>query len=604
MRERLSSLLHRPSGQVGFLLVFCFVLFFINLGQWDLWNPDEPRYAQVAREMVNGGDWIMMHFNGQMYADKPPLFFWLIAFSSFLWQGFSSFSVRFPSAFFGTLSVLLTFLIGKRLYSPRTGFLAGLTLVTSLEFAYLSTRANIDATLTFFTTLSLLCFLEWYRGIPPHPRIEYGAGSCPLPKGEREDVGGCPLPKGEKENGADSSLLQRERESIVGSPFLQEKQEGKKSLIIYGFYIGMALATLAKGPVGFILPLLVVLVYLAVQKDWNGIKRMKLIQGMILFILIVLAWYLPALLKGGREYFNETILLHTVDRFAKGSSHIRPFYYYFYNFPGDFLPWIFFLPAAIAYGFSGKKTGIKREFLFLFVWFAVIFIFFSFSKGKRGLYLLPFFPAVSLMVGQWWDDHISGSIKSLHHRWFSIPLWIFSGLLFGLGVGIPWVVSTKFPSYLSYSLPIALLFAGGAIALFILYRLRYRAAIFFLIVGIIGGGVFYAQRVIFPIINPYKSARFISQEVTSRIQPGERLAIYGDFVTAPYNYYTGIIPILEIEKRDEFIRFLQSGERVFCFLKFRDFAQFQAMEGRPRVELIARRNVGGDDMVLISNRED
>lgn len=552
MKKRLSNLWNHPSGQAGLLLVFCFALFFVNLGQWDLWNPDEPRYAQVAREMVNGGDWVLMHLNGEMYTDKPPLFFWLIALSSFLWQGLASFSVRFPSAFFGTLTVFLTFLIGKQLYSSRTGFQAGLIIATSLEFAYLATRANIDATLTFFATASFFCFIKWY---------------------------------GFKEN---------EREG-----------EGRfKRLSIYGFYIGLALATLSKGPVGFILPLLVVLVYLMIQKDWNSLKRMKLIQGMILFIIIVLAWYLPALLRGGKEYFDETIMLHTVERFAKGTSKIRPFYYYFYHFPADFLPWIFFLPAAIAYGFSGLKAGMKKEFLFLFIWFAVIFIFFSFSKGKRGLYLLPLFPAVSLLVGKWWDDYISESIKNLHHRWFTIPFHIFMGFLLGVGVGIPWMIAAKFPSYLPYSLPIAFLFVGGSIALFILHRFRHRAAVFFLIVGIMAGGFFYTLRVAFPLINPYKSARFISQEITSRIQPGEKLVIYGDFVTAPYNYYTEIVPILEIEieKREEFIRFLQSEKRVFCLMKFRDLSQIQVMEDRPKFELIARRNVGGDDMVLISNR--
>lgn len=555
MNERLSNLWNRPSGQVGILAVFCFAFYFVNLGQWDLWNPDEPRYAQVAREMVSGGDWILMHFNGEMYGDKPPLFFWLIAFSSFLWQGFSSFSVRFPSAFFATLTVLLTFFIGRHLFSSRTGFFAGLILATSLEFAYLATRANIDATLTFFTTASLFCFIHWYKNTPPH--------SHPLPQGEREH---------------------------------------KRPLMIYGLYIGMGLATLAKGPVGFILPLIVSLTFLIVQKDWNHLKRMKLLPGMILFILIVLAWYVPALLKGGREYFDETIMLHTVDRFAKGSSHIRPFYYYFYNFPADFLPWIFFLPAAIAYGFSDRREGIKREFLFLFVWFAVIFIFFSFSKGKRGLYLLPLFPAVALMVGQWWDDHISTSPQTLHHRWFTIPFHILTGLLLGLGVGIPWVVWTRFPSYLPYSLPIAGLFIGGSITLFLLHRFKDRAAVFFLILGITAGGFFYTLRVAFPLINPYKSARFISQEITSRIQPGERLAIYGIPVIAPYSFYTGIVPILEIGKREELLRLLQSTERVFFLLKYRDFAQIQAMEGQPRMELIARRNVGGDDIVLISNR--
>jgi hypothetical protein len=117
-------------------------------------------------------------------------------------------------------------------------------------------------------------------------------------------------------------------------------------------------------------------------------------------------------------------------------------------------------------------------------------------------------------------------------------------------------------------------------------------------------GFFYTLRVTFPLINPYKSARFISQELTSRIQPGEKLAIYGDFVTAPYNYYTGIVPILEIEieKREELLSFLQLGERVFCLLKFRDFLLLQNNKDKSGVNVIARRQVGGDDMVLISNR--
>jgi len=144
------------------LLVFCFFLFILGVGRWDLWNPDEPRYAQVAKEMVNGGDWVLMQADGNTFVDKPPLFFWLISFSSFLWQGFTSFSARFPSGLFGTLTVLLTYFLGRKLYSSRTGFVSALILASSFKFAYLSTRANIDATLTFFTTASIFFFLHWY----------------------------------------------------------------------------------------------------------------------------------------------------------------------------------------------------------------------------------------------------------------------------------------------------------------------------------------------------------------------------------------------------------------------------------------------------------
>ena len=537
-------------AQVALLLGLCFVIYFVNLDQWDLWNPDEPRYAQVSREMVNRGDWILMHRNGAIYTDKPPLFFWAIALSSFLWQGFTPFSVRFPSALFGTLTVLLTFFIGKKLFSSRTGFLSGLILATSVQFAYLSIRGNIDTTLTFFTTASILCFLQWY---------------------------------------------QRRQEGEASS-------ERMRGLSFYGYYVGMALATLAKGPVGFIIPLFVTLLYLLAQKDWKGIKAVRLLPGILLFIAIVLAWYLPAVLQGGKEYFNSTLLHHAVDRFAKGSSHIRPIYYYLYQFPPNFLPWIIFLPGAMVYGFSRAMMVKRKEFLFLMIWFTCIFFFFTLSKGKRGLYLLPLFPAVSLMIGKLWEDFISFSMRHFRNEWILIPLYVLMGVILVGGVAMPWMISVKFPSYFSYSLPIAFLLVGVTVSLFVFNRFKYYGAIFFLLIGLMAGGFFYALRVVFPLVNPYKSARFICQEITSRIQPGEKLAIYGDFEPGPFNFYTGIVPIRVFEEEEALFNFLRSPERVFCLLKSRDFLKFEHIEGKPEVQLIVRRKIGDGDFVLVSNR--
>ena len=75
MEKRFSKIVPQPWVGVALLLGFCVVVYFINLGQWDLWNPDEPRYAQVAKEMVTGGDWVLMHYNGEVYSDKPPSLF-------------------------------------------------------------------------------------------------------------------------------------------------------------------------------------------------------------------------------------------------------------------------------------------------------------------------------------------------------------------------------------------------------------------------------------------------------------------------------------------------------------------------------------------------
>jgi 4-amino-4-deoxy-L-arabinose transferase-like glycosyltransferase len=578
--RKFGQLSQQPRVQIFILLSFCFFLFILGVGCWDLWNPDEPRYAQVAKEMVGTGDWIFMHVNGNTYVDKPPLFFWLIALSSSLWQGFTSFSARFPSGLFGSLTVLLTFFLGEKLYGSRAGFLSGLILATSFEFAYLSTRANIDATLTFFTTTSIFFFLHWYQ----HSKVE------------------------------------------------GDEEKGKRSLPIFGFYIGMALATLAKGPVGFILPLMVSLVYLSVQKDWKAMKRMRLLTGMALCFLVVLSWYLPAVLKGGQNFLNETLLHHTIERFAKGSSHIRPIYYYLTNFPIDFLPWFLFLPGAIVYGFSEKKEGISRCFLFLLIWFAAIFLFFSFSRGKRAVYLLPLYPAASLLVGRFWDDYLSNSGRfSVRKIWVTLPVYLFIIIFLLMGIflyAIPILTNFSIGSsapkilkmiikgagtaagYLSYVprwsvIPFIFLLVGSGILLSLAHRLKYKKLVFILLVTTVGIGFFYATRVIFPLVNPYKSARFLSQEIVQTMKPGEKLVMYGDIgsaVTAQYNFYAGIVPILEIENEGEVIDLFRSKERVFCLFRYQDYERLSRKYTGVPLRLITRRSVGDRDMAFASNR--
>jgi 4-amino-4-deoxy-L-arabinose transferase-like glycosyltransferase len=543
MENRLTRIYSQQRVQIGFLLLFCCILYFMNLGQWDLWNPDEPRYAQAAREMVQGGDWILMHFNGAIYPDKPPLFFWLIALFSFLWQGFTSFSARFPSALFGTLTVVLTFFIGRRLYSSRTGFLSGLILATSLEFAYLSVRANIDTALTFFTTAALFCLIHWYKNT----------------------------------------------------------KEGRPCFSIYGFYIGMALGTLTKGPVGFLIPLLVGLVYLVYEKDWQAIRKMRLLTGLLLFMGMTLAWYLPAVMKGGRSYLQMTLLQHTVDRYATGWSHANPFYFYFMTFPVDFLPWSFFLPGAVAYGYSKEMTGKRKEFFFLLIWCIVIFVFLSLSRGKRSLYLLPLFPSAALLVGKFWDDFVRSPMEHFKRAWVSVPLYVVTGLALGGSVAVPVGVYLALPSYLSYSVPVSLALLGGGFAILILNRQKQWGVILMVLIAMTTAGFLYGFRVVNPLVNPYKSARYLCQEVTSRSQPGEKLGIYG-LAPVAYVFHTGIVPIVRLKKEEDLALFLQSSERVYCFVHTEDFGAIKNKEKIPRFELIARRQVDGSNVLLISNK--
>jgi hypothetical protein len=360
-------------------------------------------------------------------------------------------------------------------------------------------------------------------------------------------------------------------------------------------------------------------------------KRMRLLTGMALCFVMVLSWYLPAVLKGGQDFLNETLLHQTIVRFAKGTSHVRPIYYYFANFPVDFLPWFLFLPGAIVYGLSKRREGLSKDFLFLLVWFVAIFLFFSFSRGKRAVYLLPLYPAASLMVGRFWDDYLSGSGRvSVRKIWVALPVYLFIIIFFLMGMFlyvVPAVANFSLePStpqilksivkgaglgakYLSYVprwsiFPFIILLVGSGILLFFAHRLRYKSIVFILIVTTVAIAFFYTTRVIFPLVNPYKSARFISQEILQKIKPGEKLVMYGyigSAVTAQYNFYTGIVPILETENEAEVIDLFRSKEKVFCLVEYDDYERLIRKYTYLPLNLIIRRGVGGREMVVVSN---
>jgi 4-amino-4-deoxy-L-arabinose transferase-like glycosyltransferase len=449
--------------QIVFLLGFCFVFYFLALDRPELRKPDEIRYAQVAREIVDGGDWITMHLHGRPYLDKPPLFFWFIALSSYLWQGITPFSARFPSAFFGTLTVLMVFFIGRILYDSRTGFLSSLILATGFEFARYSTRATIDTTLTFFITTSILCFLQWYK-------------------------------------------------------WNEEGSTGQKDVMrlsIYGFYVSMALATLSKGPVGFIFPLMASLVFLLIQRNWKGIREMRLLQGLSLFLAVVLCWYLPAAFKGGQTFLRVTLFHQPAAYYLKGWFHAEPIYYYLISFPLNFLPCSAFLPGAMVYGYFKASDQKKEGFLSVFIWFIVIFLFLSFAGAKRDRYLLPLYPAASLLVSKLWGDLIFDQMKRFRREWISIPFYGFVGLAFTVSVVILWMVSKRFPSYLPLTLPVMLFLMVGSLAALFLYRFRRYQVAFYLFVGIMAVGLYYVENFLLHWDKQFKSAPFILSFIKS-----------------------------------------------------------------------------------------
>lgn len=447
------SILGRTWVQLILLVAVCALLFFSNLDRRALWPPDEPRYFSIARETLDHGDWILLNKDGQVYTDKPPLFFWLVAFSSVLWQGLDTFSARFPSALFATISVVLTFFLGRTLFSPGVGFIAGLVLATTPQFAWLAGRVNIDATLTCFTTLAFFSFVSWCLG-----RNE------PTPGRKRE-------------------------------------------VLLLGFYGGMALGTLTKGPVGFILPLIVCATYILLRRDWYLVRDMRLVAGGALFTVVVLLWYVPASLQGGESFLRETLLRHSVQRFAQGIDHSAPLYFYVERFPPGFFPWVMFFPSAIFLAMSGQKGKERERLMFPLVWFASIFAFFSISAEKRDLYLLPLLPAAALLVGKVLHDFIVGGVSRPCRPLILIP-GVLIGFFFALaGIASFWLSIRGFGDVVPHLTVAALAITGCGIALLGFGTFRRQLAAFLVLVLIVGGIFFYTQRYLFSGFEDVKTLR-------------------------------------------------------------------------------------------------
>jgi len=261
-----------------------------------------------------------------------------------------------------------------------------------------------------------------------------------------------------------------------------------------------------------------------------------------------------------------------------------------------------------------------------------LFLFFSFSKGKRAIYLLPLYPAASLLVGRFWDVYLSGSDRfSVREAWVTLPVYLFIIIFLLMGIflyAVPIVANFSIGSsapkilkmmikgagtaveYLSYVppwsiLPFIFVPVASAILLSFAHRLRYKSIVFILIVATVAIAFFYTTRVIFPLVNPYKSARFISQVIVQTMKPGEKLVMYGDIgsaVSAQYNFYTGIVPILEIENEGEVIGLFRSKERVFGLFRYRDYERLRMKYTGVPLHLITRRSVGDRDMVFVSNQ--
>ncbi|MDP8219179.1 MAG: glycosyltransferase family 39 protein, partial [Candidatus Theseobacter exili] len=318
---------------IGFISA---IIIFLRLGSSPLLDPDEPRYAETARQMLITGDWVTPRFNGDVRWDKPPLFYWLVGFSYKLF-GVSEWAARFPAALLGFLGIFITYWIGYFIWGRRTGFFSGLILATSLEYILVARLSITDMTLTFFILASLAFYL---------------------------------------------------------------KTRGGDRRFAFWFWIVCALAVLTKGPIGILLPFLIIVVDTLISWKYKNLSCLVSAEGILAFLIIALSWFFVEASIHGREYLEYFFLEHNLGRFTADSlGHTNPVYFFIPVLAAGFFPWVFFLPRAIFQRCGGSDEAVIDGSRFILVWMLAVFIFFSLSTQKVVTYILPLYPAVALLVG-------------------------------------------------------------------------------------------------------------------------------------------------------------------------------------------------------------
>jgi 4-amino-4-deoxy-L-arabinose transferase-like glycosyltransferase len=522
------------------LLAIGISLFVFNLGGRDLWEPDETRYAVIAREMKETGNWILPHLNGEVYAEKPPLSFWLVNLSTFFVGENNALANRLPSALAGLVILFVTFLIGERFFSLQAGFFSAMVLATCILFPHLSRWMMLDSLFTLFFLLTLFFFYLGY----------------------------------------------------------EKEERRRKYYLLAGLFTGLAILT--KGPAAY-LTLPIFLIFAGFRKNVKKFWCRDLLLGFLLSVMVVLVWWIPACWVGGRDYIHWILFKQAVGTYVEGGRHFHaePLYFYFIRFPAEFFPWIVFLPTAFILGLR-KRCGKRKEFLFLSIWFFFIFLFFTISKGKKDNYLLPLYPAAALMVGALWNH---GFQSEEGKKGFVSGLLLLTLLFFAASFlflsKIPQRFYPPVTDYRFIALPIlSYLLVGSFLALLFFIRKKKWASFASLMIAF----AFLHLHLFFllPRFDPQRSARAFSERILKRMEAGDELKTYS-LKSNGLLYYTKKPYIESIQSKERFFEIFNSPQRVFVVIYPEALDRLKketGVEFRPLEQMV----VANWKYVLISNR--
>jgi 4-amino-4-deoxy-L-arabinose transferase-like glycosyltransferase len=533
------------------ILVLAILPYFINLGSSSLWDSNEAFYAETPREMIESGDYVNPTFNYQPRFNKPPLVYWVVAL---FYKAFdiSEAVERLPIALAALVLIATALCLGRVAFSTDAGLIAAIALATTPRFLMFSRRIAIDLFLAMFMSLAVLMFLM--------------------------------------------------------------SQRSRRRVCLVAMYVAIALGVLTKGPVAILLPGAAILIYLAIERRLGLLRELMLGPGLLIVILIVTPWYAAVYSEHGWHYIKTFLLADNISRYTQPVwGPRRSLFFYLPVLAGDLLPWSLFLPMAIWYairsiqrskppagqssgrletppgGLSGSGSSRPapnvehRPALLLLVWIGVVVLFFSFSRNKEDLYVLPVYPAAAALVG--------GSLA----RWFRkgerrasrIPMVIGGIFLAGVGAGLLYALYGLSPIYeLAGGEAIAYLaVAGGLIATAVLLLDRGRLAVTIIAFTFVGINWVFVVRTL-PDFEKYKPVRALCEVIRGEAQPVARVGYYR--TASPSMVFYLRRQIFEYYQPEQLQELFSMGEEVYCVMAEQDYEAVKDTIASPTIVLARR----------------
>ncbi|HEX4824967.1 MAG TPA: glycosyltransferase family 39 protein [Candidatus Polarisedimenticolaceae bacterium] len=439
------------------LLAGSLLLFGAALGAHDLWNPNEPIYGEAVKEMHARGSLLVPYVNGLPFGEKPILSFWLGLVASSLLGSVSETSVRMPSVLAGTSIVILTYLLVLP-YAGRGRALAAATFtLTTYQVWWVSTTLQMDV-LVAAATIGVI--------VPLTRVLDFG-------------------------------LAPWKGWSLAG--------------------LAAGLGFLAKGPVAWICPALVIGTYAAFSSKLRALMTPAIALGAAVAFVIAVPWFLALAMTGHADVLHEVLIRQNFQRFTNPWDHVAPFWYYVPYVFIDMAPYAFF--AVLAVRLPREDDGERRLARLAWVWIAAIVVFFSFSKSKRDPYIVPIAPAVAVLA----MEVLSGTRR--RRAVTAIALTLAAGLI-GAGLYLSARVAPKYPDATTTGRWLAATAVIGGVFLGLNAFRNRRVA---LALPALCAAVYLVVAVfVLPALDVYKSARPLTEAIA---------AMAGDSKVASYNFW-------------------------------------------------------------------